>query len=123
MPKTPRPKKRDEDSLRLAEKKAGILKALAHPIRITIFEMLSEGEKTVGEIVDLLCEKNANTSRHLAIMRNAGLVATRKEGLNIYYSIKMTCLLSMLSCLEDGVCGIADEQSRMAKFLRTQKAR
>jgi ArsR family transcriptional regulator len=101
-----------------AHHKARILKALAHPIRVSIFELLAEEEKTVGEIIKSLGIKEANTSRHLAMLRDAGLVATRKEGLNVYYSIKMPCLLPMLSCIVDAICTIADEHSRIAAGIR-----
>ena len=103
-----------------AEQKARILKALAHPSRITIFEALTKGEMTVSEIADMLDAKDAITSRHLAVMRSAGLVEARKQGLNVYYSIKLPCLVSMLSCLEDGVCMMADEQHEMAESLRSK---
>lgn len=97
-----------------AVRKADILKALAHPDRIRIFESLSRGERTVGEIVDLLGAKPAMTSRHLAVLRGAGLIAARKEGLNVYYANKMPCLLSMLDCVEQAVCTIAEEHVRVA---------
>jgi ArsR family transcriptional regulator, arsenate/arsenite/antimonite-responsive transcriptional repressor len=101
-----------------AVSKANILKALAHPDRIRIFESLSTGEKTVGEIVDMLGAKPAMTSRHLAVLRNAGLVETRKVGLNVYYANKMPCLISMLACVEQAVCAIADEHGKVAACLK-----
>ena len=110
--------RRSEIPDRAAHEKARILKALAHPIRVSIFELLSQGEKSVGEIVESLGIKEANTSRHLAILRDAGLVAARKEGLNVYYSIKMACLLPMLSCIVDAICTRADEQIRIAEGMR-----
>lgn len=106
----------------LAKKKADILKALAHPVRITIFEAVASGEKTVGELVAILGEKEANTSRHLAVMRGAGLVSARKQGLNVYYSVKMECMVSTLKCLSDGVCAIADEHGRMAKIIKSKES-
>lgn len=104
----------NESARDAAVHKADILKALAHPDRVRIFEALSQGEKTVGEIVELLGAKNAITSRHLAVLRGAGLIAARKEGLNVYYTNKMPCLLSMLACVEQAVCQIADEHVRVA---------
>lgn len=98
--------------------KANILKALAHPVRVRIFEALAGGEKTVGDIVQIVQEKDANTSRHLAVLRTAGLVATRKEGLNVYYSNKMPCLISMLSCVDQAICTIADEHMKIASCVR-----
>jgi DNA-binding transcriptional ArsR family regulator len=110
--------KRDERIHESAVHKANILKALAHPVRVRIFEALATCEKTVGELVQLTGEKDANTSRHLAVLRTAGLVATRKEGLNVYYSNKMPCLLSMLSCVDQAVCSIADEHMKIASCIR-----
>ena len=101
-----------------ARRKAGILKALAHPVRIRVFEALAHGEKTAGELVAITGEKEANTSRHLAVLRNAGLVSTRKEGLNVYYSNSMPCLVPMLACVNQAVCSIADEHMKIACCLR-----
>lgn len=115
MSKDARPIQKDMEA---AQKKADILKALAHPVRVRVFEALAVGEKTVGELVTMLGEKEANTSRHLAVLRNAGLVATRKDGLNVYYSNKMPCLISMLSCVDQAVCCIADEHVRVALCIR-----
>jgi ArsR family transcriptional regulator len=108
----------DHRHLDPAEHKANILKALAHPVRIRIFEALAGGEQTVGELVTLTGEKEANTSRHLAVLRGAGLVATRKEGLNVYYSNRMPCLIPMLSCVEQAVCSLADEHMKIAACIR-----
>jgi len=101
-----------------AEYKAAILKALAHPDRIRIFESLALGEKTVGEIVVMLGAKPAMTSRHLAVLRNAGLVSARKDGLNVYYANKMPCMLNMFACLDQAVCSIADEHMHVAACIR-----
>jgi len=100
--------------------KAALLKALAHPDRIRIFEALALGEKTVGEIVDLLGAKPAMTSRHLAVLRSAGLVSARKEGLNVYYANKMPCMLNMLACVDQAVCAIADEHVKVAACINSR---
>jgi ArsR family transcriptional regulator, arsenate/arsenite/antimonite-responsive transcriptional repressor len=111
-------KKSEERNSDTAVHKANILKALAHPLRVRIFEAIANGEKTVGEIVKLVGEKEANTSRHIALLRTAGLIGARKEGLNVYYSNKMPCLISMLSCVEQAVCNIADEHMKIAACIR-----
>jgi len=97
-----------------AMRKADILKALAHPFRIMILERLAGGEMTVGQIVAGIGAKEANTSRHLAVMRSAGLLSARKDGLNVFYSVKVPCLISMLSCVDSAVCDIAREHERVA---------
>lgn len=111
-------KKIIRQDMEAARKKADILKALAHPVRIRVFEALADGEKTAGELVAITGEKEANTSRHLAVLRAAGLVVTRKEGLNVYYSNCMPCLIPMLACINQAVCSIADEHMKIACCLR-----
>ncbi|HPA76492.1 MAG TPA: metalloregulator ArsR/SmtB family transcription factor [Deltaproteobacteria bacterium] len=101
-----------------ARKKAEIIKALAHPVRIRVFEALAEEEKTAGDLVTITGEKEANTSRHLAVLRAAGLVSTRKEGLHVYYSNSMPCLIPMLACVEEAVCTIADEHMKASRCMR-----
>lgn len=112
--------RRDEISrdMDAARKKADILKALAHPVRVRVFEALADGEKTAGELVTITGEKEANTSRHLAVLRTAGLVATRKEGLNVFYSNAMPCLVPVLFCVNKAVCAIADEHMKVACCIR-----
>jgi DNA-binding transcriptional ArsR family regulator len=107
-----------DDKMDAAVHKAKILKALAHPVRIRLFEALSYGEKTVGDMVQLTGEKDANTSRHLSVLKAAGLVATRKDGLNVYYSNIMPCLIPALSCVTQAVCNIADEHMKIAACIR-----
>ncbi|HWR68496.1 MAG TPA: metalloregulator ArsR/SmtB family transcription factor [Desulfomonilia bacterium] len=111
-------KTRIRRDMEAAQRKADILKALAHPVRVRVFEALADGEKTVGELVAMLGEKEANTSRHLAVLRNAGIVATRKEGLNVHYSNRMPCLIPMLGCVNQAVWAMADEHVRIATCIR-----
>jgi ArsR family transcriptional regulator len=106
------------EAMETARKKAEIIKALAHPVRIRVFEALAQEEKTAGELVAITGEKEANTSRHLAVLRAAGLVMTRKEGLNVYYSNAMPCLIPMLACVSQAVCTIADDHMKVACCIR-----
>lgn len=71
----------------LRQFKAEFFKALAHPGRIKIVESLRGGEKTVGEIQALLDDEPASASQHLAILRLKGIVAWRKNGTNVFYSV------------------------------------
>jgi len=111
-------KARIRRDMEAAQSKADILKALAHPVRVRVFETIADGEKTVGELVAMLGEKEANTSRHLAVLRNAGIVATRKDGLNVYYSNRMPCLIPMLACVNQAVCAMADEHMKASRCMR-----
>ena len=60
---------------------------MAHPTRINILKSLESGERTVNELARLAGVTQANTSQHLALLRQFGLVSTRRVGTSIYYSV------------------------------------
>lgn len=66
---------------------AGISKTLANPIRLAILHTLRDGEKNVNELTDMLGISQSNLSQHLALMRQVGILKTRKQGTSIYYSV------------------------------------
>lgn len=66
---------------------AQILKSLAQPRRLMILDYLHSGEKSVGELAELLNLPQANVSQHLAVLRAQEIVATRREGNTIFYSL------------------------------------
>ncbi len=91
---------------RLYRRKAAILTAAGNPIRLAIIEFLSGGEQCVCDIVRCVGARRSNVSRHLGVLRKAGIVQSRKEGLRIIYSLKVPCIVEFLSC----VTAALDEQ-------------
>jgi len=71
----------------LFEMQAEICKTLTNPKRIEILNTLRGEEKTVTELVNALGASKANVSQHLAVMRHKGILATRREGVNIFYRV------------------------------------
>ena len=67
--------------------KADFLKGLAHPIRLQVIERLKNGEASVGELVKELGVEQSNLSRHLATLRDLGILEARQEKTTVYYSI------------------------------------
>ena len=67
--------------------KADLLKGLAHPVRLQIIEHLKAGEASVGKLVQELGVEQSNLSRHLAILRDLGVLETRQEKTSVYYAI------------------------------------
>ncbi len=67
--------------------KADFLKALGHPIRLQVIEYLKGGEASVGKIVDALGVEQSNLSRHLATLRELGILHARQEKTTVFYSI------------------------------------
>jgi ArsR family transcriptional regulator len=90
-----------ERERRRCELQAGVLKALAHPIRLAIIQFLSEGERCVCDIVEHVGTSQSNISKHLSIMRGVGILSDRKEGLSVYYELKMPCALKFFGCVRD----------------------
>ena len=91
----------------LGRLQADFCKGMAHPTRIRILKSLEAGEKTVNEIAGLVGITQANTSQHLALLRQLGLLSTRREGTSVYYSISdhrivEACEL-VRSCIEERV--------------------
>ena len=69
------------------ELQAEISKTLANPIRLAILHSLRDGEKTVNELATLLGVRQSNLSQHLAVLRQRGIVKTRKQGASIFYRV------------------------------------
>ena len=68
--------------------KADFLKALAHPIRLEIIEYLKNKEASVGEMAKELVVEQSGLSKHLAILRQAGILTSRQEKVTVYYSVR-----------------------------------
>lgn len=87
----------------MSERKVTILKALAHPTRICIAEMLAEEEFCACEIAERFSWDRTTISKHLTLMREVGILEDRRDGVNIYYRLKMRCLLSALKCIDQAL--------------------
>jgi DNA-binding transcriptional ArsR family regulator len=79
--------------------KAGIFKALAHPTRIAIVEILQQGEMTVSGLCEKIGIEQANASQHLAVLRNKNIVRTRKNSNQIFYSLSAPYLSKVLEAM------------------------
>lgn len=77
----------DESKMMLFKLQAEICKTLAYPKRLMIIHQLREGEMSVGQLAYHLDLPQANVSQHLAMLRERGIVSTRREGTTIYYSL------------------------------------
>jgi len=80
----------------ISEVKAELFKALAHPARIRILEVLAEGERAVGEMQPLVGIESSHLSQQLAVLRRADLVTTRKDGPSVIYSLRDPQLVELL---------------------------
>jgi ArsR family transcriptional regulator len=81
-------------------KRSAVIKALAHPSRLLIAEALMAGELCVCDLKDLVGADMSTVSKHLTLMREAGVLVCEKRGLNIYYRLACDCLGDFLRCVD-----------------------
>ena len=82
------------------EAKARMIKALAHPTRLFMVEELSRGERCVCELRDMVGADISTVSKHLALLKSAGIVADDKRGLQVFYRLKTPCVLGFFDCIQ-----------------------
>jgi ArsR family transcriptional regulator len=84
---------------------AHALKAIAHPLRLKILCVLGDTEVNVQDIVDAVGTSQSNISQHLAILRDKGVLVTRKRANRVYYRIGDERTLSLLAMMREVFCG------------------
>lgn len=82
------------------EARAAVMKALAHPTRLMIVEKLSEKPHCVQELTDIAGVDISTVSKHLFILKSAGMITDTKYGKQVYYRLRMRCVLGFLGCVE-----------------------
>lgn len=80
--------------------RAKIVKALAHETRLFIVDELSRGERCVCELTELVGADMSTVSKHLSILKNAGLVEDEKRGVQVWYRLRTPCVLNFFKCVE-----------------------
>ncbi|MFP4090268.1 MAG: ArsR/SmtB family transcription factor [Cyclobacteriaceae bacterium] len=84
------------------EKAAFILKTLAHPLRLSIVDLLTNNDRlSVNEICNMLDSEQSLTSHHLSNMKLKGILDSEREGKNIYYSLKLKEVVKVLVCMDN----------------------
>jgi len=88
----------------ILESAANMLKAIAHPMRISILANLEDGKKlTVSELHKLLGIEQSTTSHHLGILKDKGVLISKREGKNTYYYLKHEKLSNIINCVSQCV--------------------
>jgi len=86
---------------KVAEHVAEVMKAGAHPVRLQIIELLETKEMCVGDIVKAVGGKQAITSQQLNMMRDRGVLSSRRDGAKVYYRIENKNIIKLLRCIDD----------------------
>jgi len=96
------------------ETRAKVLKALAHPARLKLVDELAAREEVcVCELTEVIGSDMSTVSRHLAQLKNAGIVESEKHGQMVFYRLRVKCLTSLFGCIESVVKRQIDDQRRV----------
>lgn len=95
--------------------RARIMKALASPVRLAIVEELRRGERCVCELQPLFAMNKSTLSRHVAALRNVGIVGERREGVRCFLKLQTPCILKVFDCAMGVIRSEARRHARLAK--------
>ncbi len=95
------------------EARANIMKALAHPTRLFIVDELSRQERCVNELTAMIGADASTVSKHLSLLKGAGIVEDDKRGAQVYYRLKVPCILGFFGCLESVMQAQAEDRLRL----------
>lgn len=97
------------------EARARIIKALAHPARLVMVDELRNAPKCVCEIQEVVGLDMSTVSKHLSVLKNAGIVQDEKRGVQVYYRLRCPCVVDFFECAEKVLITTAKEQMRLLK--------
>ncbi len=87
------------------EQAARAMKAISHPLRLKILCVLGDSEESVQEIVEAVGTSQSNISQHLAILRDKGVLRTRKDANRVYYRVSDERTLQLIAMMREVFCG------------------
>ncbi len=93
--------------------RAAIIKALAHPTRLFMVDRLSVKPHCVCELTAMVGDDMTTVSKHLTVLKNANLVAVEKKGTQVFYHLKLPCIMGFLSCAEETMKNNLKEQNKL----------
>ncbi len=104
---------KDESSI--YKEQAKIFRALANPVRLYIINELTDREYCLCDLTKKIALDKSTISRHLKILKEAGITSTRKNGNVVYYSLKLHCILDYIKCVNDLIVHNINEQLKILK--------
>jgi len=107
-----------EADLKVFELQAEICQTLANPKRLQIVSLLKNGELSVGEMVRAMGVPKANASQHLSIMRQKGLIISRREGTTIYYRLASPKITDACSIMREVLLSILADRETLSRNIR-----
>ncbi len=91
--------------------RAEVAKALSHPVRLRVIDfLLEQNEACVCDISEAISEGQSTTSKHLAVLKDAGVLSSRKDGLMVFYRLETPCVRNFFQCIDEVL--LTDMQGR-----------
>lgn len=90
----------DDKSKALFEARAHVIKAMAHPTRLFIVDQLKDSERSVGQLQEMIGADMSTVSKHLTVLRNAGIIQDDKRANQVFYTLRCPCVLDFFDCVE-----------------------
>jgi len=103
----------DEKRKVLLNARAGVLKAMAHPTRLFIIEELEKEERCVCDLTGQIGADVSTVSKHLSVLKQAGIVRDDKRGNQVFYSLRVPCILNFFGCVESVLESSARDQAEL----------
>ncbi len=82
-----------------AEIRSKVIKAMAHPVRLMLTDVLKEGERPFSDLFDLFNLDKSTVSKHLLVLKEAGIVTSRKAGADMLYRLEVPCVTDFFGCI------------------------
>jgi DNA-binding transcriptional ArsR family regulator len=95
------------------EARAEIAKALAHATRLAMIDELSRGERCVCELRDLVGADLSTVSKHLSVLKSAGIVEDDKRGTQVFYRLRVSCVMNFFTCVEGVLRSTIEEKAAL----------
>ncbi len=90
--------------------RAKVIKALAHPSRLFIVDELSRNERCVAELTDMVGADMSTISKHLSVLKSAGIVRDEKRGSQVIYYLRVPCILKFFDCVGEVMESVTEQQ-------------
>ncbi len=113
----------EEVDAKVLELQAEICQTLANPKRLQIISLLKNGELPVGEMVKAMNIAKANLSQHLAVMRQKGILITRREGTTIYYRLASPKITDACTTMREVLMNLLEDREKLSKSIRGTRTR
>jgi ArsR family transcriptional regulator len=101
----------DVDKKRHLDARARVLKAMAHPSRLFIIEELEKEERCVCDLTEMIGADMSTVSKHLSVLKQAGIVTDDKRGNQVFYQLRVPCILNFFGCVESVLESQAEEHA------------